>query len=415
MIEFSVVATSPNLERRFQLNRQNRWVLLMVAALLLGCGAGTTEPDTALLEQTDVFVAGQDGIAEYRIPVLVTSTQGTLLAFCDARVERPGDPANNIDLVMKRSFDQGRTWEPLRVLLDVGDGATADSCGLVDRQTGTIWVFTVYCPAGIGSGNAAPGLSGATIMYWAIKSEDDGETWSEPIDITSMIKKPEWRAGSPGPGKGIQTRSGRLIIPKYFTREKDDVISHVVYSDDHGKSWKTGGEARGQAGTNECQLAELGDGTLLLNMRGVAGNHRKIARSRDGGMTWSEVVEDPALIEPRCQASLSHFTDRVSHDKDRLLFSNPASTERENMTVRLSYDGGQTWPVAKQLYGGPTAYSCLTILPDLTAGCLYERGDEGPLVSNEQYSNYQKITFARFNLEWLTDGKDTILHKDNNQ
>ncbi len=129
-------------------------------------------------------------------------------------------------------------------------------------------------------------------------------------------------------------------------------------------------------------------------------------------MTWSEVVEDPALIEPRCQASLSHFTDRVSHDKDRLLFSNPASTERENMTVRLSYDGGQTWPVAKQLYGGPTAYSCLTILPDLTAGCLYERGDEGPLVSNEQHSNYQKITFARFNLEWLTDGKDTILHKD---
>ena len=384
----------------------------MAGALLLDCGADTPGPETALFEQTDVFVAGQDGIAEYRIPVLLTSTKGTLLAFCDARVERPGDPANNIDLVMKRSFDQGRTWEPLRVLLDVGDGATADSCGLVDRQTGTIWVFTVYFPSGIGSGNAAAGLSGATAMYWAIKSEDDGETWSEPIDLTSMIKQPDWRAGSPGPGKGIQTRSGRLIIPKYFMRSEDDVISYVVYSDDHGKSWKRGGAAKGQHQTNECQVAELSDGTLLLNMRGVTGNLRKIARSRDGGLTWTEMVEDPALIEPRCQGSLSHFTDRISHDKDRLLFSNPASAKRENMTVRLSYDGGRTWPVAKQLNAGPSAYSCLTVLPDLTAGCLYERSDEGPLVSNERYSNYQKITFARFNLEWLTDGKDTILPTD---
>ncbi len=395
------------------MNRKNRWVLLVAGGFLLDCGAGTTEPDTALFEQTDVFVAGQDGIAEYRIPVLVTSTQGTLLAFCDARVEKPGDPPNNIDLVMKRSFDQGRTWEPLRVLLDVGDGATADSCGLVDRQTGTIWVFTVYCPAGIGSGNAAPGLSGTTFMYWAIKSDDDGETWSKPIDITSMIKKPEWTGGSPGPGKGIQTRSGRLIMPKYFrtTRENYDIV-HIVYSDDHGQTWQLGGETANQGATNESQLAELGDGTLLLNMRGVAGNRRRTSRSSDGGLTWSEVRKDPTLIEPRCQASLSHFTDRVSHDKDRLLFSNPASTERENMTVRLSYDGGQTWPVARQLHGGPSAYSRLTVLPDLTAGCLYERGDETPMVSDERYSNYEKITFARFNQEWLTDGKDTISYKN---
>ena len=396
-------------KRGFQLNRNNCWLLLTAGVFFWNCGAGRPEPDTSLLEQTDVFVGGQDGVAEYRIPVLLTSTKGTLLAFCDARVKRPGDPANNIDLVMKRSFDRGRTWEPLRVLLDVGDGATADSCGLVDRQTGTIWVFTVYCPVGIGSGNAAAGLSGDTFMYWAIKSEDDGDTWSEPIDITSMIKKPEWTAGSPGPGKGIQTRSGRLIVPKYFSTSTQDYdVSHVVYSDDHGQTWQLGGETANQGSTNECQLAELGDGTLLLNMRGVTGNHRRIARSGDGGLTWSEVAEDPALIEPRCQASLSYFTDAVRHDKDRLLFSNPASTERKNMTVRLSYDGGRTWPVAKPLHAGPSAYSCLSVLPDLTIGCLYERGDEAPLVSNETHSNYQKITFARFNLDWLTDGKDRI-------
>ena len=120
---------------------------------------------------------------------------------------------------------------------------------------------------------------------------------------------------------------------------------------------------------------------------GFYRQRRRIARSRDGGLTWSEVVKDPAHIEPRCQGSLSYFTDALSHDKDRLLFSNPASTKRENMTVRLSYDGGHTWPVAKQLHAGPSAYSCLSVLPDLTIGCLYERGDEGPLVSTETYSN----------------------------
>src|SRR5262249_35961359 len=119
-------------------------------------------------------------------------------------------------------------------------------------------------------------------------------------------------------------------------------------------------------------------------------------------MTWSEVVEDVALIEPRCQGSLESYTDTISHDKDRLLFANPASQERKNMTVRLTYDGGRTWPVARQLHPGPSAYSCLTVLPDMTAGCLYERGDKSP---------YERIMFARFNVEWLTDGKDSTPNK----
>ena len=384
------------------------WLSVLTMMGVMGCSSGS-RGQQAVFEQVDVFIGGLDGIFEYRIPALVTSNKGTVLAFCDARVTKRGDAPNNIDLVMKRSKDGGKTWGPLKVLMDVGEAAIAEPCGLVDRQTGTIWIFSVYYPEGIGGKNAAPGFSGPTLQYRASKSDDDGETWSEPIDITLMVKKPEWRSGSPGPGKGIQLRNGRLIVPRYYTagewesEEPPHAASFVSYSDDHGQSWKVGGEAQTRGKTNECQVAELDDGSLLLNMRGAIGNHRKIARSNDGGLTWSEVVEDAALIEPRCQASLETYTDGLNHDKNRLLFSNPASMERKNMTVRLSYDNGKTWPVARQVYAGPSAYSCLTVLPDMTVGLLYERGDK---------NRNEKITFARFNLEWLTKGNDRIAPKD---
>jgi sialidase-1 len=253
-------------------------------------------------------------------------------------------------------------------------------------------------------------------MYKAIKSDDDGETWSQPIDITPMVKKPEWSAGSTGVGKGFQMRNGRLIVPRYHadyhrpgstgTEETTYSASYVSYSDDHGQTWKIGADADSKGTTNECQAAEMADGSLLLNMRGTRGNNRKTARSRDGGLTWTDAVEDPVLIEPRCQGSLESYTNTIDHDKNRLLFANPASLKRENMTVRLSYDNGHTWPAAKQIHAGPAAYSCLTVLADMTAGCLYERGDK---------TAYEKITFARFNAEWLTDGKDTIAKKQQSQ
>ncbi|MBM3804473.1 MAG: exo-alpha-sialidase [Acidimicrobiia bacterium] len=389
---------------------------LLIIASAMGCSTGNRGSKGALLEQTDVFVAGQDGVAQYRIPVLVTSNKGTLLAFCDARVKRSGDPPNDIDLVMKRSTDGGRTWGPLKTLVDNGEEAIADSCGLVDRQTGTIWVFSVYAPVGVGSSNAAVGLTGATFFYKAIKSDDDGETWSQPIDITPMVKKPEWSAGSTGVGKGIQMRNGRLVVPRYHadyhrpgstgTEETTYSSSYVSYSDDHGQTWKMGADAESQGTTNECQVAEMADGSLLLNMRGTRGNNRKTARSRDGGITWTDAVEDLQLIEPRCQGSLESYTNAIDHDKNRLLFANPASLKRQNMTVRLSYDDGRTWPVAKQIHAGPAAYSCLTVLADMTAACLYERGDK---------SAYEKITYARFNVEWLTGGKDAIAKKQPSQ
>jgi sialidase-1 len=385
------------------MNKIYHWFIVL---LLPACALRL--PGAELLQETDLFINGQDGIVEYRIPVLLTSTKGTLLAFCDARVEKSGDAPNNIDIVMKRSADGGRTWSPLRTLMNNGKGAAGDALGLVDRQTGTIWVFAVYFPEGIGSIKSQPGLTGPTATYWAVKSDDDGVTWSAPIDLTAMFKRPEWRCGSVGPGNGIQMRNGRLIVPRYWVGGAANgpmpATAFVSYSDDHGKTWMIGGMTSPGELTNECQIVELEDGSLLFNMRNVVngrGNFRKIARSADGGETWTEMADDTGLIEPErgCQASLFIYTTKAEHGRSRLLFANPASLRRNNMSIRLSYDEGKTWSEVRQLHGGPAAYSSLAVLADMTVACLYERGDRRP---------YEKITFARFNLEWLTQGRDRI-------
>jgi sialidase-1 len=171
--------------------------------------------------------------------------------------------------------------------------------------------------------------------------------------------------------------------------------SHIISSDDRGQTWQIGGIEDEM--TNESTIVELSDGSLLHNMRSYhKKNRRAVATSKDGGLTWSPVKLDEALIEPVCQASILRCTWPDGGEKSRILFSNPASTKRENLTVRVSYDEGATWPVRQQLHAGPAAYSCLTILPDKTIGCLFERGEQNP---------YEKITLARFPLNWLENGK----------
>jgi sialidase-1 len=301
--------------------------------------------------------------------------------------------------VLKRSVDGGKTWGPLQTVVNNGTGAAADSCGFVDRQTGTIWIFSVYAPDGVGSHNAADGITGATFQFKAVTSDDDGLTWSQPKDFTPMMKRADWAAGSTGVGSGIQMKGGRLVLPRYYadyrrprtTREVTD--SFVCYSDDHGKTWTMGGLVPSSGDTNECQVVELSDGSLMINMRGRVGNNRKSAISKDGGATWSHPVEETALIEPRCQGSIHAFPGAGAAGRARLLFSNPASLKRENMAVRLSLDDGKTWSAPKTLHAGPAAYSCLTVLSAGTAACLYEAGEKRP---------YEKITFARFNAEWVT-------------
>ncbi len=346
----------------------------------------------------DVFVSGRDGYHTFRIPSVLVTPRGTVLAFCEGRKGGRGD-AGDIDLVLRRSADGGATWGPLEVVWDDGPNTCGNPCPVVDRSTGTIWLLLTHNLGRDHEGAIVSGKSQGSRTVWISRSDDDGATWAKPAEITPSVKKPEWTWYATGPGVGIQLESGRLVVPcdsKNLGGKQG--FSFVIFSDDHGKTWRLGDTAGDR--WNECQVAELADGLLLLNMRNHDRSKRRrgVATSRDGGLTWSEARPDPALVEPVCQASLLRYTRAPKHGKNRLLFSNPASEkDRTRMTVRLSYDEGETWPVERILHEGPAAYSCLAALPDLSIGCLYERGGK---------SAYETIAFARFTLGWLTEGKD---------
>lgn len=352
---------------------------------------------TERLREVDVFVSGKDGYHTFRIPAVVVSKKGTLLAFCEGRKNSRSD-TGDIDLVLRRSFDGGKTWGPLQIVADFGPDTIGNPCPVIDQTTGTVWLPLTKNLGHETQKQIEEGKSKENRTVWITKSDDDGATWLKPVEITRDVRDPSWTWYATGPGIGIQLPSGRLVIPcDHRVRGSRALGSHIIYSDDHGKTWKRGGSVTPDC--NECQVVLLADGKLLLNMRSYhKKNRRAIAISKDGGLTWSEAKLDEALIEPVCQASLLRYTLAKTAGKNRLLFSNPASTKREKMTVRLSYDEGSSWPVAKMLYQGPSAYSCLTALPDLTIGCLYERGEK---------SAYETITFARFTLRWLTDAKDS--------
>jgi sialidase-1 len=372
-----------------------RLLPLLALPLLLAPAAPAGD---ACPEEVDVFVAGKGGYHTFRIPAAVVSPKGTLLAFCEGRKHGRSD-TGDIDVVLRRSFDGGKTWRPLQVVADFGPDTIGNPCPVVDRKTGTIWLPLTKNLGSESEKVIRDGTSKGGRTVWLTRSTDDGATWSKLVEITRSVRRDDWTWYATGPGCGIRLRSGRLVIPcDHNVRGTRARHSHVIYSDDGGRSWKVGG-VLGEH-TNECQIVERADGSLLLNMRSYHGkNRRAVATSKDGGLTWSEVKLDDALVEPVCQASLLRYTLARDGGKDRLLFANPASTKREKLTVRLSYDEGRTWPVAKLLHAGPSAYSALVVLPGGTVGCLYERGRESP---------YERITFARFSLGWLTDGKDRL-------
>jgi sialidase-1 len=346
------------------------------------------------VKQEDLFLAGTEGYHTFRIPALLVTPKGTILAFCEGRKNGRGD-SGDIDVVLKRSTDGGKTWSRLQVVADDGANTVGNPCPVVERSTGTIWLLLTHNLSVDSERAIRDGTSNGTRSVWLTKSTDEGITWTKSVDITRAVKDSKWTWYATGPGVGIQLRTGRLLIPCDHTEAKTKVNrSHVIYSDDRGASWKRGG-VLGEK-TNECQVVERSDGSLLLNMRSYHGrNRRAIATSKDGGLTWSKVTLDEALVEPVCQASLFRVAAKKGN-KGLLLFSNPASTKREKMTVRLSRDEGKTWPAGKRLHDGPAAYSCLAVLKCGEAACLYERGRKSP---------YEKITLARFALACLDESR----------
>ena len=337
--------------------------------------------------ESEVFTSGAEGYHTFRIPCMVVATDGTILAFCEGR--RDGrDDFYALYLVLKRSTDNGATWEDMQVLAGDGEHTMHNPCAVVDRDTGTIWFsFNRDCD-----------------NVYMMSSEDNGKSWSSPADISRDVRLPSWTSYFTGTAHGIQLKNGRLVFPcthaEGLRRDWIYLQEHVFYSDDHGSSWKVGGSIKG--GVGEGVPVETDEGRIYMALRASGRNlgKRACAWSEDGGLSWSEKVELDDLPDPDCQGSITRFTDRDSHDKNRVVFANCATTEaRENLTVRVSYDECKTWATSKVVHAGPAAYSDMAVATDMTICCLYERGVSHP---------YESIRLAQFNIEWLTEGADQL-------
>lgn len=354
----------------------------------------------AAVEQTDVFVSGRDGYNTFRIPAVIRAANGDLLAFAEGRKAGRGD-AGDIDLLLKRSRDGGKTWSAQQVVWDDAENTCGNPCPVVDARTGLISLLLTHNPGTARERDIDAGKAVGGRTVWLAHSRDHGATWSKPAEITATTKDPAWRWYATGPGVGIQiksgTHAGRLVVPSdhsYVDGDKTERGSHAIFSDDGGLTWKLGGVIRPQM--NECQVVEVfdGRGTLVMNMRSYRGTARRAhAISTDGGATWTAPVGVPELIEPICQASILRWERSAAAPRNVILFSNPADEKkRVRMLVRASNDDAKTWSRTLELHAGPAAYSCLIALGESQAGCLYEAGEKAAT---------EKIVFARFGFEDL--------------
>lgn len=323
----------------------------------------------------------------YRIPSIITALNGDLITVIDERVPSCGDLkwSNDINLVMRRSTDNGKTWSDIETIIDYPLGESAsDPSMILDKMTKEIFLFFNYM-----------NLDTEKDVYYLkmISSKDHGVTWSAPIDITSQITKPEWKQDFKfiTSGRGIQTNAGVLI----HTLVNLEHGLFLFKSDDHGKHWNLIDTTIKPA--DESKIIELADGTLMINSRVNGIGMRYVHTSIDNGNTWTS-RPDMQLVDPGCNASIIRYSSiNEGSDKNRLLFSNLNSKDsRENLTVRISYDEGTTWSTGKTIYAGSSAYSSMTILQNGNIGLFFEKDD------------YTENDFASFSLEWLTDGNDRI-------
>jgi len=348
------------------------------------------------IQRSSVFTAGLGEYPHFRIPSLVTTSAGVLLAFCEGRGLQGGthgDISGN-QLALRRSVDCGQTWGPVELVAADNPSSLLGPAAVATDTGRIVLVYHRYGP-GTTEHNGSAGFEGPRVVSVMVTtSDDDGGSWSRPRDITRCAKKQAW-SGSilTGPGLGVQKRRapnvGRIVVPCCHG-PVGAWHDFVICSDDNGESWHLGGEVPDPLG-NECQVVELTDGRLMLNARSYRERHcRHVTTSCDGGRSWEQGRDERAHTEPVCQGSIFRFSDPLDGEPSRLLFANPADPHRRvNGTVKLSLDEGDTWPHSLVLEPGVYGYSCLTRQTDGRVGCLYEAEDN-------------EIVFATFELEALS-------------
>lgn len=374
--------------------------MLAAVALMLLTPCAVTTAQEPMLKKTNLFEARTDGYYAYRIPGIVVTTKGTILAYCEARQDSRSDWAN-IDIFMRRSLDGGKTWGQRQKLADIGNSTVNNPVAIVDRKNGA--VHFLYC------------VNYARCFY--MQSNDDGKSFSPPIEITETFEKfrPDygWNVIATGPGHGIQLRSSRLLVPVWLStggkRHRPSVVS-TIYSDDHGKTWLRGDiivrDGPDFKNPSETVPIQLHDGRVMLNIRNESKQARRLVSiSADGATNWSKPLFEEELFEPICMAGIVRLSEKPKYKKNRILFANPesGSRARKNVTIKLSCDEANSWPVKKVLEPGISGYSDLAVGPDGTIYCFYERDG----VESNHYDP-KHLCVARFNLEWLTDGKETL-------
>lgn len=366
-------------------------------ALSTGSTAATT---TIFLGAATLFEPGDDGSKYYRIPALVTAADSSLVAVCDRRNNNNADLPGDIDVVVRRSTDNGKTWSPQ--LKIAGQGTTTgygDPALLLDKFSGKIHCFFA----------ANQGLWASTptdpIRIFQSVSADNGVTWSTPRDITDMIyganaplaPTKTWKGSFIGSGHALQLRDGRMMFSMAVREtEVQSLNNYIAYSDDFGETWTTSTNKACNGG-DESKLVELSDGRIMMSVRHAP--NRYVNYSSDRGMTWGTQSVNSYLVDPACNGEILEYTStKDGLDRNRILHSLCYSTSRSNLTILMSEDDGTTWPVKKTLNGRGSAYSTLTILPDGTIGCYFEDDASG-----DGYN----LQFVRFSLSWLTDGAQT--------